>query len=147
MEAFCAGKVRGQGSLNYYGMRANGTAIIRGTDEQYAWRDEVTAAVRAANTEDLHATNDVAIAVDMLFVYARPKSHYRSNGELKENMPHWILNNAGIDVDKSARLVNDALTNSGLIADDKHIALMRGEKIYVNDEHDTPGVHIKVWAM
>lgn len=147
LSAFCGGKVRGQGSLNYYGKRANGTAIIRGSDESYRWRDQVTGVLKARMPLDHVALDQsVPIAAAFLFVYERPKNHYRTNGELKDWAPHYTTS-GGIDVDKSARLVNDALTNSGLIHDDKQIVLNRAEKIYVNDEHSQPGVHIDVWRL
>lgn len=147
---FCAGRVRGQGSLNFYGFRSNGTAIIRGKDEEYKWRDEITNKIKSELPSDwVPIANDVPVATDLLFVYARPKTHYRTNGELKDwaSEIYFNLSGAGIDVDKSARLVHDALTNSSLVTDDKQIVMNRNEKIYVNAEYPTPGVLIKVWAM
>lgn len=150
LNAFCPGRVRGQGSLNFYGFRKNGTAIIRGKDEEYAWRDEITDIVRMSLPfEHVPLDKDVPVATQLLFVYARPKDHYRANGELKDwaSTRYYNLSGSGIDVDKSARLVHDALTNSGLISDDKQVAMNRNEKIYVNEAHSDPGVHIIVWSL
>lgn len=148
LTAFCAGQVRGQGSLNYYGLRANGTAIIRGSDEQYAWRDQVRDTVKMSLPQDYQTIlREVPVAVNFTFIYARPKNHYRTNGDLKDWAEQIYFCLTGIDIDKSERLVNDALTESGIITDDKQIVMARTEKIYVNSEHSVPGIHMEIWRL
>jgi crossover junction endodeoxyribonuclease RusA len=73
------------------------------------------------------------------FFFPRPKSHYgtgRNAGILKESAP--MYHSSPPDVDKLVRAVGDALTMSGLIADDRLIVEILATKRY----GEPPGVLI-----
>jgi Holliday junction resolvase RusA-like endonuclease len=73
---------------------------------------------------------DVPVEVDALFVFPRPKSHYRTGRNahlLKDTAPAWCATKP--DADKLARAVGDALAGV-LLRDDNLIVEWRIRKIY-----------------
>jgi Holliday junction resolvase RusA-like endonuclease len=68
------------------------------------------------------------LRVDLTFYFPRPKSHFRSNGELKPTAPVW--HTAKPDRDNSDKAVLDALTDLGLWGDDKQVCDGRVRKLY-----------------
>ena len=68
------------------------------------------------------------LRVDLTFYLPRPKSHFRSNGELKPTAPKW--HTAKPDRDNCDKLVLDTLTNLGFWADDKQVCDGRIRKLY-----------------
>lgn len=80
---------------------------------------------------------DCPIKVAFKFIIARPKSHYRSNGELKPNAPKYKTSKP--DALKLARGVEDAIT--GVVwKDDSLIVQEAISKVYGN----TPGCEITI---
>lgn len=75
---------------------------------------------------------DGPICVNLTFYLPRPKSHFRSNGELKPTAPRWCTQKP--DRDNADKLILDALTNLGIWADDKQVCDGRIRKFY-----DSPG--------
>ena len=71
---------------------------------------------------------DGPLQVDHMFYFARPKKHYRANGELRDDAPdeYTIMP----DYDKLERAVNDALTRNGVIKDDARISDGAAKKRY-----------------
>ena len=69
------------------------------------WKKAVREAAKSAFTGPLF---DQPICLNLTFYMPRPKSHFRSNGELKPNAPKW--HTAKPDRDNLEKLVNDALT-------------------------------------
>lgn len=76
------------------------------------------------------------MGVDATFTLKRPKAHYRSNGELKLTAP--TLCALRPDLDKLARAVGDALTQSAVVRDDSLIVRWQLEKVY----GEQPGVQV-----
>ena len=74
------------------------------------------------------------LRVDLVFYFPRPKSHFRSNGELKPIAPKWHTSTP--DVDNLFKSLADSLTNLGLWGDDKQVCDGRIRKLYV-----MPGSH------
>ena len=73
------------------------------------------------------------LRVDLVFYMPRPKSHFRSNGEMKPTAPKWY--EAKPDRDNLDKAVLDALTfdketKFGLWADDKQVCDGRIQKLY-----------------
>ena len=68
------------------------------------------------------------LRVDLTFYFPRPKSHFRSNGELKPSSPTWHTTKP--DRDNSDKAVLDALTNLGIWSDDKQVCDGRIQKLY-----------------
>jgi Holliday junction resolvase RusA-like endonuclease len=70
------------------------------------------------------------VSIDALFVFARPKSHFRTGKNahlLKETAPTWCATKP--DADKLARAVGDALSGV-LLRDDNLIVEWRIRKVY-----------------
>lgn len=79
-----------------------------------------------------------AVTVSASFWFARPASHYRTgrfSQELKTSAPVDHLQVP--DVDKLLRLLCDALTIAGVIADDRLIVDIRGRKRWTANEAGT----------
>ena len=75
----------------------------------------------------------VAVAVDIACGFSRPASQYgtgRNSGMLKQSAP--LLFTKAPDADKLARLILDALTNSGVLHDDAQVCLLRLEKRWID---------------
>lgn len=89
-----------------------------------AW--EATAAMRAADMDALLGP----LALEVVFYFPRPKSHYRTGrlaGVLKDSAPDF--HTAKPDADKLLRAIGDALTGL-VVRDDSHFAVVRAEKTY-----------------
>ena len=78
------------------------------------------------------------LRVDLMFMFTRPKSHYRANGELKPNAPFWHTTKP--DRDNSDKAVLDALTQLGIWHDDKQVCDGRIKKLY----SEYPGCLIRI---
>lgn len=99
------------------------------------WRGDVKRfAVEAFRSETLV---EGPLTVSLTFIMPRPKYHYRSNGELKDNAP--ALHTSKPDVLKMARAIEDALT--GVVwKDDSQIAVEVLTKRY----GDKPGCQVSI---
>lgn len=99
------------------------------------WRRDAIACARDAKAE-LGVADSVpvfteAIEVIMVAYFPRPQSHYgtgRNAGVLKANAPIW--HSSAPDNDKVQRALGDALTQSGLIKDDRLIVHWDASKLY-----------------
>lgn len=83
------------------------------------WRDDVRAAVRDAHVSCL----DGPVWQELTFVFARPKSHYRTGRNahlLRTAAPRYPQGRVG-DAEKLARAVNDALESAGVFRDDAQV--------------------------
>ncbi len=79
---------------------------------------------------------DGAVAIDAVFYFARPKSHFGSgkNAEkMKPAAPAFPITRANGDGDKLARSLLDAITGS-VIADDSQVADLRIRKRYADGQ-------------
>jgi len=92
------------------------------------WR--ATVAAEAALEHSGRPLVDMPVEVDALFVFPRPKSHYRTGRNahlLKDTAPGWCATKP--DADKLARAVGDALSGV-LLRDDNLIVEWRIRKVY-----------------
>jgi len=89
------------------------------------WREAVTWHAVAAKAD---SPLDGPLWLEVLFTFTRPKSHFRANGDLKENAP--LLCDRKFDLDKLARAICDSLTQAGAIVDDKRIAHATLRKVW-----------------
>lgn len=114
------GKPQQQGSKNPWGGEAN--------KHLQPWRGAVSAAAAEALGEEPIILGPVS--VEVLFIFARPKAHYRTGknaDQLKDSAPYF---NTGFpDLDKLCRAIGDALTGV-VIRDDKQIAKWDVVKLY-----------------
>jgi Holliday junction resolvase RusA-like endonuclease len=109
----------------------NGRAVMFEANKGFqAWRSIVVNAAKKAILDNQIIFTD-PIRVELNFYLERPKT-------VKRELP-----SAKFDLDKLARLVNDALTISGLITDDGLICELVATKRYAT-ETLRPGVFITI---
>jgi crossover junction endodeoxyribonuclease RusA len=95
--------------------------------------------------EDWHAMMGEAIWMDAIFVFSRPKAHYRTNGELKPSAPQHCTGRIG-DLSKLVRAVEDALTGV-VYDDDAQIVHLTSQRRYVSGNHESPCAIITITAI
>jgi len=124
---------------------ARGHVAITETGEYTAeWREAVAFFGSMAMREqagNVLLTGPLQVVATM--VMPRPKSHYRSNGQLKPNAPKYHTSKP--DATKLWRSTEDAL--SAIVwSDDSAIAYQTVIKLYANPG-ETVGASITVWQM
>ena len=138
---FVPGVVRGQGSLTLW--RADdGTERVKHPQSTIAWRNIVIATLRRewAGRPPIRGP----VAVTLVALYGRPLAHLgtgRNAGMLKPSAP--VLKTGAPDLDKVIRGIGDALTQSGVLADDNLIAVWAAHARWA-DLDQTPGARITV---
>lgn len=109
-----------QGSKTPWGTEAN--------PNTRPWRAAVAAeAAQAMNDRPLLAG---PLALEVFFVFPRPKSHYRSGRhahDLKPTAP--VYHSSKPDTDKLLRAIGDSLTGT-VVRDDAQLAHVRATKVY-----------------
>ena len=83
------------------------------------------------------------VAVHARFLFLRTADHFRTGkhaGELKPWAAEQEWASSGYDLDKMCRLVGDALEISGVLANDRQIALWRAERVW----GETTGTELRV---
>ena len=126
-----------QGSKNPWGGEAN--------KNTKPWREAVASEAARVMSERGIAPLDGPVGLSIEFVFPRPKSHYRSNGELKPLAPKY--KDSKPDLDKLLRAVGDALT-SVAVRDDARIATLATAKLYtVPDVYPHPGISIRLYPV
>ncbi len=134
-----------QGSKRAF-IRAGRPVIVDTNHDRLAlWRNDVVVAGERARRSRPTITDPVA--VDLVFTFPRPRSHYGSGRNatlLRRGAPHHHTTTP--DIDKLARAVNDALVIAGVIADDKQISDLHASKHYLGGEA-SPGVRVQVIAL
>ena len=130
-QTFIPGRPKPQGSKTQ-GVGRNGKPFMREDNAgTKPWRKHMVEGLQDAGGQPL-AVFDSAVWVRLRFVFLRPKSH------APNSLPTSKLLG---DVDKLTRNVLDALTQAGVITDDKFVVKLRDvEKVY----GPNPGVHIEV---
>lgn len=119
--------------------RANGSPMVNITDaageKNKNWRAIVALTARTEYSGDPLAG---PLAVSMIFTVPRPKSHFRSNGQLKPSAPRYHTSKP--DSLKLARSTEDALTGI-LWVDDSQVQFERGP---LKEYGERPGCMIRV---
>lgn len=123
-----SGDPKGQPRPRAFARRIGDKYVARvfdaGTAE--AWKTQVALAATPARPAEPFAG---AVAMTISFVFRRPKSHYRTNGELKPTAPREFVSKP--DADNLAKAVMDALTQlGGFWRDDSQITELRVWKSY-----------------
>ena len=121
------GKPAPQGSKRHVGKGV----MVESSKRCKPWRQDVRHTVIELLPGDWHANMDKAIALSATFVFARPKSHFRTNGDLKPTAPRHCKGRIG-DVSKLVRAVEDAMT--GIVYnDDAQIIDLIAHRRFAND--------------
>lgn len=114
--------------------------IVDDCKQNKNWRSDVKKACESYTGPPL----DGPIRLTVEFLMPRPKSHYGTGkraGELKPTAPVW--HTTAPDATKLLRSTEDAITDSGLWADDSRVCIQKVYKRYaVGDER--PGANITI---
>lgn len=110
--------------------------VVDANPKAKPWKQQVTQMAidsQFNETEDpgLPVFSDGPVSLSLLFVLKRPKAHYRSNGDLKLDAPHFHTN--APDGLKLARGVEDALSGVAY-RDDSQVARLTVLKQYGEPE-------------
>lgn len=135
IDLFIPGIAKPAGSKRGFLNRHTGrVAVVDACAKSKDWKTDVKAGAMAAYDGELLTG---PLRLDVRFVMQRPKSHRRSNGELKPNAP--LYHTSKPDATKLLRAVEDALT--GVVwCDDAQIAIQHVTKVY----GDRPGASLSV---
>ena len=130
LDCWIPGRPRPQGKLQTFvaGGRAHGRYPATTVDH----RSHVISTL-AENWQREPLTG--AVSVDVVFTFARPKSHYgtgRNADVVKESAPEHHTQR--VDGDKLARLLGDSLEMAGVVADDCQIVEWRIRKLWGRDD-------------
>ena len=87
---------------------------------------------------------DKPVSVSVTFIFARPKGHFRTNGELKPKAPSHCTARIG-DVDKLSRAILDSLTGV-CFQDDAAVITLIAQKRYAS-RNEQPSAIISVTAL
>ena len=139
-----------KGSLKCVG-RGGKHRLIEDNPRTEGWRQHVAdAASSAPKRAEIHQP----IGVEITSTIARPLGHIGARG-LRPSAPAMPAMGRTGDVDKLARLVLDALTDSGLLDDDSQVVEVTSRKTYpiendcawTADALPYPGVVVRVYPM
>ena len=121
------------------GKTKSGKLFVRDANPLTAvWRAEVAKAAKQQYSGDLL---DGPVMMRIHFRFARPKSHFKKNGELKETAPYWYTIRP--DLTKVIRSTEDALT--GIVwKDDARVCSRAEQKRYCN-LGEAPGTTMFIW--
>lgn len=124
-----------QGSKRAIRLRSGRVALVESSAKVKPYRAVFALAARQAWTEP---PADDAVAVELLFRFPRPKSHYTSTGMLRSSAPRAP---GRPDLDKLCRAALDAMTGV-VYVDDAQVAILSAAKEW----GDTAETCVKVWA-
>ena len=134
------GKPAPQGSKRHVGKGI----LLESSIRCKPWRQDVKYAALEALPDGWYAMMDKPILVSVTFIFARPKGHFRTNGELKPKAPSHCTARIG-DVDKLSRAVLDGLTEICFLDDAAVISLI-AQKRYAS-RNEQPSAIISITAI
>ena len=134
------GKPAPQGSKRHVGKGI----LLESSKRCKPWRQDVKYAALEALPDDWYAMMDKPISVSITFIFARPKGHFRTNGELKPKAPSHCTARIG-DVDKLSRAILDSLTGV-CFEDDGAVITVSAQKRYAS-RNEQPSAIISVTAI
>ena len=149
-----------QGSKRGFINKHTGRIVMREQSSRVEpWRDtvrhealQVVGGYGRVDHVDHVAPIDEPVVADMVFTFARPKSHYRTGRNahlLRDGAP--ARPDGPPDLSKLARAVEDSLTDAGVWRDDARVVEYgRLAKVYAGEDGDAldrPGVLIRVWRL
>lgn len=115
-------------------VRGNRAAVYDpGTAE--GWKSCIAVAAKELEGRCLH----VPLSVTLTFYLPRPKSHFRSSGQLKPSAPVY-MHDGKPDADNLAKAVLDALTGIRAWLDDDQVCELTIRKYWESD-HNGPQTH------
>jgi crossover junction endodeoxyribonuclease RusA len=138
------GRPAPQGSKRHVG----GNRFVEASKYLKPWRNAISKAAKDSTPADWYAS--MAMSVTITFILPRPKSHFRTNGKLKDNAPRLCTTRIG-DIDKLCRATLDSLSGSvnggaGVFDDDCQVFDLHAERRYAVG-YEKPGAIITVTAI
>jgi Holliday junction resolvase RusA-like endonuclease len=117
----------------------NGKARMYDPGTSEAWKGDV-----ARDTKEIHGLGlEGPLKVALTFLFERPKSHYKSDGQsYKSNAPKTYYTKKP-DADNLAKAVLDALTVMGVWKDDSQVVILEVTKRWVIS-FASQGCHISI---
>lgn len=111
------------------------------------WKECVAAAVDAAVPKDSqYPLFSSAVRIDIQIYFPRPKSHYRTNGDLKPTAPNWHTSKP--DRDNCDKAILDCLKVKGVLSDDCIVCAGEITKYYtVPTMGHKPGARINILSL
>lgn len=125
-----------KGSQRHVPSKQTGRPVYVVDPRLAAWEDRVrTVACIAGNREETGSwPTSRPVEVTLLFEYARPKSHLRASGDLKESAPRSPTTRNFADLDKLTRAILDGMTSipgvPALIDDDAQVVAIHARKSF-----------------
>lgn len=138
------GRPAPQGSKRHVG----GNRFVEASKYLKPWRAAIAKAAKDLTPDGWHTK--LAMSVTVTFILARPKSHFRSNGKLKDSAPRLCTTRIG-DIDKLCRATLDSLSGSvsggaGVFDDDCQVFDLHAERRYAVG-YEKPGAIITVTSI
>ena len=130
LDVWIPGRPRPQGSMKTF--MAGGHAHARHSDPTLSHRAHVISTLAENWQRDPLAG---AVVVDVVFTFARPKSHYgtgRNADVIKESAPEHHTQPA--DADKLSRLLLDGLEMAGIVRNDSQVWKLNITKLWGSDD-------------
>ena len=129
VHGFVHGRPRMQGSVSPIAYRKKngrmGVNVFQ-KPELLNWRDLIAADVKEKTEGEQYFPKGTPVFVHLHFYFVKPKSFKGT---------HPVTRSSG-DIDKCARAVLDALSQSGVYDDDSQVVYLISEKMYVNSEEE-----------
>lgn len=123
-----SGQPAPQGSKRYIGKGR----MIEMSKKVRPWRDAVCMAASSAMHKDgINTPLEVPIALQIVFLILRPKSHYGKGSHaerVKDSAPKVPASTP--DLDKLVRSTCDALTDAGIWKDDSQVVSLYARKVF-----------------
>lgn len=123
-----------QGSITAFRHRSTGAVVTPQKPAVREYRDRIAWAARQAGT----VCTDEAVVVRAIFRFARPKSHWLTNGGLAKKAPSDHCSRP--DLDKLCRSLLDAISGGVLLYDDAQVVRIEASKMW----HDTDSTWVNV---
>lgn len=107
-----------------------------------AWKSDIARA--CASMEGLRLPDPIRLAAT--FYMPRPKSHYRTNGTLKDSAPR-LIHDKKPDSDNLGKALLDALTHIGAWIDDDQVCELIIHKRWEQPGESGPGADITIHTL
>ena len=134
------GKAAPQGSKRHVGRGV----MVESSKRCKPWRQDVRHTAIDLLPDEWHANMDSAMHLSAVFVFPRPKAHFKANGQLKPNAPSQCKGRVG-DISKLVRAVEDALTGV-VYSDDAQIVSLSAQRRFANGS-EQPSAIITIIAI
>lgn len=113
-----------------------GRAAVYDPGTAEGWKSCVAVAAKELEGRLLH----VPLSVSLTFFMPRPKSHFKTSGQLRDRSPRFI-HDSKPDADNLAKAVLDALTGIRVWIDDDQVCELVVRKYWESDHNDKPQTH------